>query len=115
MYMEEFTSLGIEATLEEVRRVVGQGPTYVSFDIDSLDPAFAPGTGTPEIGGLTPIQAQALIRGLAGLNLIGGDVVEVSPPFDPTGNTALVGATMLYEIACVLADAFDREINLSKQ
>ena len=115
MYMEEFTSLGIEATLEEVRRVVGQGPTYVSFDIDSLDPAFAPGTGTPEIGGLTPIQAQALIRGLAGLNLIGGDVVEVSPPFDPTGNTALVGATMLYEIACVLADAFDREENLSKE
>ena len=115
MYMEEFTSLGIEATLEEVRRAVGQGPTYVSFDIDSLDPAFAPGTGTPEIGGLTPIQAQALIRGLAGLNLIGGDVVEVSPPFDPTGNTALVGATMLYEIACVLADAFDREENLSKE
>ncbi len=85
--------------------MVGQGPTYVSFDIDSLDPAFAPGTGTPEIGGLTTIQAQALIRGLAGLNLIGGDVVEVSPPFDPTGNTALVGATMLYEMVCVLADA----------
>ena len=103
MYMEEFTSLGIKATLDEIRRVVGQGLTYISFDIDSLDPAFAPGTGTPEIGGLTPIQAQALIRGLAGLNLMGGDVVEVSPPFDPTGNTALVGATILYEIVCVLA------------
>jgi arginase family enzyme len=89
--------------------VVGQGPTYLSFDIDSLDPAFAPGTGTPEIGGLTPIQAQALIRGLAGLDLIGADVVEVSPPFDPTGNTALVGATMLYEIACVLADVVSRK------
>ncbi len=112
MYIEEFTALGVAATLDEVKRVVGQGPTYVSFDIDSLDPAFAPGTGTPEIGGLTPIQAQALIRGLAGLNLIGGDVVEVSPPFDPTGNTALVGATMLYEIACVLADAINREKNL---
>jgi len=109
IYMEEFTSLGIEATLDEVIRVVGQGPTYISFDIDSLDPAFAPGTGTPEIGGLTTIQAQALIRGFAGLNLIGGDVVEVSPPFDPTGNTALVGATMLYEIACVLADAVARK------
>ena len=107
--LEEFTSLGIEATLDEIRGVVSQGPTYVSFDIDSLDPAFAPGTGTPEIGGLTTIQAQALIRGLAGLNLIGGDVVEVSPPFDPTGNTALVGATMLYEIVCVLADAVARE------
>ncbi len=109
MYMEEFTDLGIEATLDEVRSVVGKGPTYVSFDIDCLDPAFAPGTGTPEIGGLTPIQAQALIRGLAGLKLIGGDVVEVSPPFDPTGNTALVGATMLYEIVCVLSDAVAKE------
>jgi guanidinopropionase len=108
MFMEEFTSLGIEATLEELRRVVGQGPTYVSFDIDCLDPAFAPGTGTPEIGGLTSLQAQTLIRGLAGLNLIGADIVEVSPPFDPTGNTALVGATILYEIACVLADAIGR-------
>lgn len=114
MYMEEFTSLGVEATLDEVRRVVGRGPTYVSFDIDSLDPAFAPGTGTPEIGGLTPIHAQALIRGLAGLNLIGGDIVEVSPPFDPTGNTALVGATMLYEIACILADAVTREKSSQK-
>jgi guanidinopropionase len=103
MYMEEFTSLGTNATLDEIRRVVGPGLTYVSFDIDSLDPAFAPGTGTPEIGGLTPIQAQALIRGLTGLNLIGGDVVEVSPPFDPTGNTALVGATILYEMVCVLS------------
>ncbi len=109
MFMEEFTSLGLEATLDEIRSVVDQEPTYVSFDIDCLDPAFAPGTGTPEIGGLTPIQAQALIRGLAGLNLIGGDVVEVSPPFDPTGNTALVGATILYEIVCVLADAVARE------
>ena len=114
MYMEEFTSLGIEATLDEVRGVVGQGPTYVSFDIDSLDPAFAPGTGTPEIGGLTPIQAQALIRGLAGLRLIGGDVVEVSPPFDPTGNTALVAATMLYEIVCVISDAVGREKSSQK-
>ncbi len=112
MYMEEFTELGVKATLDEVRRIVGQGATYVSFDIASLDPAFAPGTGTPEIGGLTPIQAQGLIRGLAGLNLVGGDVVEVSPPFDPTGNTALVGATMLYELACVLADAVARKKNL---
>ena len=103
MYMEEFSEIGVHATLDEIRRVVGAGATYVSFDIDSLDPAFAPGTGTPEIGGLTPIQAQGLIRGLAGLNLVGGDVVEVSPPFDPTGNTALVGATMLYELVCVLA------------
>ena len=114
IYMEEFTSLGIGGTLDEATRMVGQGPTYVSFDIDSLDPAFAPGTGTPEIGGLTIIQAQALIRGLAGLNLIGGDLVEVSPPFDPTGNTSLVGATMLYEIVCILADAVARNKSSQK-
>jgi guanidinopropionase len=114
IYMEEFTSLGIKATLEEIKRILGHNPTYVSFDIDSLDPAFAPGTGTPEIGGLTPIQAQALIRGLAGLNLIGGDVVEVSPPFDPTGNTALIGATLMYEIVCVLADVVSQSRRPSK-
>ena len=94
--------------MEVARHVVGEGPTYVSFDVDSLDPAFAPGTGTPEVGGLTTIEAQGLLRGLRGLDLIGGDVVEVSPPFDPTGNTALVGATMMYEILCVLAEAVGR-------
>ncbi|MBW1955631.1 MAG: agmatinase [Deltaproteobacteria bacterium] len=105
IFIEEFTKLGVEAVIAEARRVVGDGPTYISFDVDSLDPAFAPGTGTPEVGGMTPIEAQALLRGLRGLDLIGGDVVEVSPPFDPSGNTALVGATMMYEILCVLADA----------
>lgn len=104
VYIEEFTKLGVEKVITEVKRVVGDGPTYVSFDIDSVDPAFAPGTGTPEIGGLTTIEAQGLIRGLRGLNLIGADVVEVSPPFDPTGNTALVAATIMYEILCLLAE-----------
>ncbi len=108
LYIEEFMSSGIEATLDEAKRVAGRGPVYLSFDIDCLDPAFAPGTGTPETGGLTPFQAQALIRGLAGLDLIGADMVEVSPPFDTTGNTALIGATMMYEIVCVLADAVSR-------
>ncbi len=103
IFIEEFTKLGVEAVIAEARRVVGDGPTYISFDIDSLDPAFAPGTGTPEVGGMTPIQAQGLLRGLRGLDLIGGDVVEVSPPFDLSGITALVGATMMYEILCVLA------------
>ena len=108
IFIEEFTKLGLEAVIAETRRVVGHGATYLSFDIDSLDPAFAPGTGTPEVGGLTPIEAQALLRGLRGLDLIGGDVVEVSPPFDTSGNTALVGATMMYEILCILADAVVR-------
>jgi guanidinopropionase len=108
IFIEEFTKLGVQAVIGEARRVVGSGPTYVSFDVDSLDPAFAPGTGTPEVGGMTTIEAQALLRGLRGLDLVGADVVEVSPPFDPSGNTALVAATMMYELVCVLADAVVR-------
>lgn len=104
IFIEEFNKMGADAVIDETRRVIGDGPTYISFDIDSLDPAFAPGTGTPEVGGLTPIEVQTLLRGLRGLNLIGGDVVEVSPPFDQSGNTALVAATMMYEILCILAE-----------
>ena len=108
VFMEEFTEMGVAAVIAEARRVVGDGPTYISFDIDGLDPVYAPGTGTPEVGGLTTIEAQTLLRGLRGLDLVGGDVVEVAPPFDPSGNTALVGATMMYEILCVLAEAVAR-------
>ncbi len=108
VFMEEFTKLGVDAVIAEARRVVGDGPTYVSFDVDGLDPVYAPGTGTPEVGGLTTIEAQVLLRGLRGLDLVGGDVVEVAPPFDPSGNTALVGATMMYEILCLLAEAVAR-------
>lgn len=87
----------------EVRRDIGpETPVYVSFDIDSLDPAFAPGTGTPEIGGLTTAQAMELIRSLKGLNIVGCDLVEVSPPYDLSGNTALVAANLLFEMMCVL-------------
>ena len=86
----------------EIRRDIGDVPTYITYDIDSLDPAFAPGTGTPEIGGLTTPQAMQLIRGLRGLNIVGCDLVEVSPPYDTTGNTALTGANLLYELLCIL-------------
>ncbi|MEE8275860.1 MAG: agmatinase [Alphaproteobacteria bacterium] len=103
--MEEFEELGAEATIEEAWRVAGDGPAYVSFDVDGLDPVYAPGTGTPEAGGLTTREAQRLIRGLRGMDLIGGDVVEVAPPFDPSGGTALAAATMMFEILCVLAEA----------
>ncbi|HSR55300.1 MAG TPA: arginase family protein, partial [Alphaproteobacteria bacterium] len=96
----------VDAVIAEARRVVGEGPTYISFDVDGLDPVYAPGTGTPEIGGITTVEAQKLLRGLRGLDLVGGDVVEVAPPFDPSGNTALVGATMMYEILCLLAERF---------
>ena len=105
VYMDEFYDLGPKAVVEEARQIVGDGPTYISFDVDGLDPVYAPGTGTPEVGGLTTLEAQIMIRGLRGLNLVGGDVVEVAPPFDPSGNTALVGATMMFEILCVVADA----------
>ncbi len=108
IYMEEFCKLGVEKTIAEARRVAGSGPTYISFDVDGLDPVYAPGTGTPEIGGLTTREAQHILRGLQGLDLVGGDVVEVAPPFDPSGNTALVGATIMFEILCLLADAVAR-------
>ena len=105
VYIEEFYELGPKGVIEEARKIVGDGQTYISFDVDGLDPVFAPGTGTPEVGGFTTLEAQMMIRGLQGLNLIGGDVVEVAPPFDPSGNTALVGATMMFEILCVVAEA----------
>ncbi len=88
--------------MKEVRERIGDAPVYLTYDIDSLDPAFAPGTGTVEPGGLTTIQALEIVRGCAGLNLVGCDLVEVSPPYDPTGNTALIGANLLYEMLCVL-------------
>src|SRR5271167_3732399 len=86
--------------IEDVDRIgiVGDGPTYISFDVDGLDPAFTPGTGTPEAGGLTPREAQAILHGLKGIEIVGGDVVEVAPQYDPTSNTAMVGAQMLFEI-----------------
>jgi guanidinopropionase len=103
--IEEACDLGPDGVIAEARRVVGDGPTYVSFDVDSLDPVYAPGTGTPEIGGLTTLEAQRMIRGLRGLNLVGGDVVEVAPPFDPSGGTAHAAVTIMFEILCILAEA----------
>jgi guanidinobutyrase len=85
----------------EINKQMGQGPVYITYDIDSLDPAYAPGTGTPEIAGLTPPQALELIRGLSGLDIIGADLVEVSPPYDTCGNTALLGANIAYELLCL--------------
>lgn len=88
--------------MAEVREMVGDAPCYISYDIDSLDPAFAPGTGTVEPGGLNTWQAYEIVRGCKGLNVIGGDLVEVSPPYDPSGNTALIGANLLYEMLCLV-------------
>ncbi len=105
MPMEELHDRGWRWAVEEARRVVGAGPCYLSFDIDSLDPAWAPGTGTPEAGGLSTIEAQRIVRGLMGLDVVGADLVEVSPPFDVGGITAFHGASMLFEVLCVAAAA----------
>ena len=102
VHAEEIERLGIDAIVKTARKVVGNGPTYLTFDVDSLDPAFAPGTGTPEVGGLTTREAQAILRGLKGINLVGGDVVEVAPQYDATTNTAHAGAQMLFEIASLM-------------
>jgi agmatinase len=94
---------GIPRTIERVRAAM-RGPVYVTFDIDAVDPAFAPGTGTPEVGGLTSYEAQELLRGLAGLDLVGCDIVEVAPPFDGPGQiTALLAANLMFELLCVIA------------
>jgi agmatinase len=102
IHAEEIDTMGIPAIIAKARDVVGDGPTYLSFDIDSLDPVFAPGTGTPEIGGMTTREAQAILRGMQGVNLVGGDVVEVAPQYDATTNTALAGAQMLFEILSLM-------------
>ena len=104
MRIEEAMELGPQKVMEIARGIVGEAETYVSFDIDMLDPVYAPGTGTPEVGGFTTFQAQQMLRGLRGLNLVGADVVEVSPPFDASGMTAYAGATMMFEILCAMAE-----------
>ncbi len=99
---EECWHKSLTPLMAEIREQISDGPVYLTFDIDALDPAFAPGTGTPEIGGPTTIQGIEIIRGCRGLNLIGGECVEVSPPYDTTGNTAITAANLLYEMLCVM-------------
>ncbi|MDO6462063.1 agmatinase [Granulosicoccaceae sp. 1_MG-2023] len=108
IHIEEFYQLGLDAVIDEIQQVVGDSPVYVTFDVDGLDPVYAPGTGTPEIGGFTTFEAQQMIRSLSTLNIIGADVVEVSPPFDPSGLTALTGATIMFELLCVCAQSLQQ-------
>lgn len=103
IHAEEVDAMGIEAVIARARAVVGDQPFYISFDVDGVDPAFTPGTGTPEIGGLTPREVQRLLRGLAGLDVIGGDVVEVAPQYDTTTVTAQVAANVMFHILCLMA------------
>jgi len=103
IHAETFADMGVAAVIERTRAVVGAGPVYVSVDVDGIDPAFTPGTGTPEVGGLTPREVQALLRACSDLDVVGGDVVEIAPQYDPSTNTAHVGAQMLFEILSMMA------------
>jgi guanidinobutyrase len=100
---EECWHKSMNPIMSQIRKTIGKTPVYLSFDIDSLDPGFAPGTGTIEVGGLTTLQGLEIIRGTAGLNIVGCDLVEVSPPYDPTGNTAMIAANYLYEMLCAIS------------
>ncbi len=102
IFMHEVDDLTLPGVIEKARQVVGSGPTYVTFDIDGVDPTYAPGTGTPEAGGFTSRESLALLRGLQGLDIVGADVVEVAPPLDPSGATALLAATVMYELLCLM-------------
>lgn len=106
--IEEFRARGLADVMAEAREILGRGRTYLSFDIDGIDPALAPGTGTSEIGGFTPFEVQAMVRLLDGVDIVAGDLVEVSSPFDPSGVTAWIGASVLFEILCVTATAVAR-------
>ncbi len=106
--MEEFQDKGWRFAAEEAQRVAAGGPVYLSYDIDSLDPSQAPGTGTPEAGGITVLEAMRLLRALRGIDFVGGDLVEVSPPFDVGGITAFNGASLLFEMLCLLVEARQR-------
>lgn len=102
--IDRFYDLGVDAVAAEARRIVGDGPTYISMDIDALDPAYAPGTGTPVVGGITSYEAKRLLHGLRGLNIVGADLVEVSPPFDSAGITSLAGAQLMFELLCLVVE-----------
>ena len=103
IHAEEVEAMGLPAVVAKAREIASRGPFYVTFDVDGLDPAFTPGTGTPEVGGLTPREAQAILRGLAGLEIVGGDVVEVAPQYDANTTTAQIGAMMAFEILSLMA------------
>ena len=98
--IEEFFDRGIQDVMAEAREIVGEKETYVSFDIDFIDPAFAPGTGTPEVGGPNSYEALKVVRELTGVKIVGADMVEVSPPFDPSSNTAFLGVSIMFELLC---------------
>ena len=102
--IDEFFDRGIQDVMAEAREVVGENETYISYDIDFIDPAFAPGTGTPEVGGPNSYEALKVVRELAGVKIAGADMVEVSPPFDPSSNTAFLGVSVMFELLCQMVN-----------
>jgi guanidinopropionase len=100
---DEFEDMGRSKTIEAIDRVLGDGPVYITIDIDGIDPAYAPGTPVPEIGGLLPRDVQVIIRSLAGKNIVGADISEVAPCYDPSGITCITAANFMFELLCVMA------------
>ena len=109
IHAEEAVAMGFDAVVAEARKIAGEGPVYVSFDVDSLDPGFAPGTGTPEVGGLAPREVLHILRGLRGLDIVGGDIVEVAPQYDATTNTAHCAAQMMFTLLSLMAEVSMRK------
>lgn len=107
--LDDYETMGRATAIETINRVIGDGPFYISLDIDSIDPAFAPGTAVPEIGGLLPRDLQVILRSLAGKDLVGADISEVAPCYDPTGITCVTAANMMFEILCVMAEAVAKQ------
>jgi guanidinopropionase len=112
--IEELFSRGPEDVMAEAREIVGDQDTYVTYDIDFVDPAFAPGTGTPEVGGPNSFTALQVVRLLKGVNIVGADLVEVSPPFDQSGGTAYLGVSIMFELLCVMAEIFVTKESVSR-
>ena len=108
--IEELFERGVASVMAEAREIVGGAPTYVSYDIDFVDPAFAPGTGTPEVGGPSSFEALAVVRELGGVDIVGADLVEVSPPFDPTGATAWLGVSLMFELLCAMVGGEEERV-----
>ena len=106
--VDDVEKMGAKGVVAKIRELMGDAPVYVTYDLDGMDPASAPGTNSPEPGGVSMRDSQTIIRGLRGLNLVGGDVNELCPPVDPTGNTAIVAANLMFEMLCVMADARTR-------
>lgn len=107
--MDEYEEMGRAAVIEKINTVLGDGPIYISIDIDGLDPAYMPGTGVPEIGGILPRDMQVILRSLQGKNIAGGDICEITPCFDPTGITCITVANLMFEILCIAADSIHRK------